>query len=150
MKFKTLAEAMRFAIAKEESSYLFYRDLAGAVADPHTKIMFEVLADTEVKHKEILELEMMKQGISIAIPPQEKEDAGGILEMDESAIQMNYLDALQLAMQKEKAAFHLYADMMSKAGTPEMKAIFFELAEEEMRHLLQFENEYNQLQPKKK
>lgn len=149
MKFKTLAEAMRFAIAKEESSHLFYRDLAGAVADPNTKTMFEVLANAEIKHKETLELEMMKQGISIAVSPPVEEE-GSILEMDESAIKMNYLDALQLAMQKEKAAFHLYADMMSKASTPEMKAIFFELAEEEMRHLLQFENEYSQLQPKKK
>ncbi len=149
MKFKTLAEAMRFAIAKEESSCLFYRDLADAVADPNTKIMFEVLADAEKKHKESLELELIKQGVSIAISPPIEEESS-ILEMDESATKMNYLDALQLAMQKEKASFHLYADMMSKAGTPEMETVFFELAEEEMRHLLQFENEYNQLQSKKK
>jgi rubrerythrin len=56
---------------------------------------------------------------------------------------MNYQDALVLAMNKEKAAFRLYMDLSERAGNEEMRELFQMLAQEESKHKLRFELEYD-------
>jgi rubrerythrin len=58
---------------------------------------------------------------------------------------MTFQDVLVLAMQKEKAAFKLYTDLAEKAETAEAKALFSALAQEEAKHKLRFEIEYDEL-----
>jgi rubrerythrin len=57
---------------------------------------------------------------------------------------MDYQDALVLAMNKEKAAFRLYMDLSEKANNEEMKQLFLSLAQEESKHKLRFELEYDE------
>jgi len=47
-------------------------------------------------------------------------------------------------MKKEKAAFRMYNDLASKAKKPELKALFLNLAQEEAKHKLRFEVEYDE------
>jgi rubrerythrin len=56
---------------------------------------------------------------------------------------MSYQDALILAMKKEKAAFRMYTKLAQQAEDPEVKALFFNLAQEESKHKLAFEIEYD-------
>lgn len=48
-------EALVIAIPKEESAYLFYRDLANSTRYGSWREMFERLADQELGHKRSLE-----------------------------------------------------------------------------------------------
>ena len=56
---------------------------------------------------------------------------------------MTYEEALIFAMKKEKKAFMLYMKLADQSETPELKRIFLSLAEEESKHKLSFELEYD-------
>ena len=58
--------------------------------------------------------------------------------------EMTYADALVLAMKKEKNAFRLYLLLSDETDDPEMKAVFMSLAQEESKHKLKFELEYDE------
>ena len=56
---------------------------------------------------------------------------------------MTYIDALIVAMKKEKAAFKLYIDLAAATQDEKIKIVFLELAQEEAKHKLRFEIEYD-------
>jgi rubrerythrin len=56
---------------------------------------------------------------------------------------MTYQKAIVLAMKKEKAAFKIYTDLAQNAPSAELKQLFEGLAQEEARHKLRFELEYD-------
>lgn len=57
---------------------------------------------------------------------------------------MDYQDALILAMQKEKASCRLYNVLAESATNEDLQNIFLSLAQEEAKHKLRFEIEYDQ------
>ena len=57
---------------------------------------------------------------------------------------MTYQDALILAMKKEKYAFKLYTNLADYAKAENLKNIFLMLAQEEAKHKLRFEIEYDE------
>ena len=57
---------------------------------------------------------------------------------------MTYQEILVLAMQREKSAFRLYQKLAAKAPNEELKNIFLSLAQEEAKHKLRFEIEYDE------
>ena len=56
---------------------------------------------------------------------------------------MNYQDALIVAMKSEKAAFKLYSDLAKAVDDAAVKDLFLGLAQEEAKHKIHFEIEYN-------
>ena len=56
---------------------------------------------------------------------------------------MDYQQALIVAMKKEKEAFRMYSDLASVAQTAGLKELLLGLAQEEARHKLRFEVEYD-------
>jgi len=152
MDFETIEDVIRFAIEKEEASAQFYHDIAERMEYPATKIIFEILGKNELQHKANLELELMKIGRTVAQQPCTilGQDDQTSVEVDQDASKMSFLDALQVAIRKERAAFVLYAGLMAQTTDPQLRQTFLELSEEEMRHLIQFENEYNSIVSGKK
>ena len=145
MKFHSLPEILKFAIAKEEASVRFYRDLASCVKKADMAAVFRIMAIQEEKHIEAIKLECLKLGYTVLESEPSDEGAEPSLELDELASEMTYLDALRLGIQKERAAFELYAELMTMTDTVEMRKMFLALAEEEMRHALQLERELETL-----
>ncbi len=144
MKFHSTHDILKFAIAKEESSVRFYRTLSAHTQKAETSAMFEVLARQEEQHIEALKLEMLKQGFTLtgSVTADEDDDERGIhVELDSRAEQMDRLQALRLGVQKERAAFKLYAELMVMTEDLDARKMFLELAEEEMRHVLKLERE---------
>lgn len=144
MKFKSVRDILRFAVAKEESSVQFYRSLSKCVKKSETAAVFEVMARQEEKHIDAVQLELLKLGYTVAdstISEDASEDSGITLEVDDTAAEMTYLDALRLGIQKERAAFKLYAELMALAEDETSRKVFLELAEEEVRHALKLERE---------
>jgi rubrerythrin len=147
MEFKSVRDLLNFAITKEQASQQFYRDLASQVKDTNTKKMFQAFSVQEEKHEEALRLEVIKQGYTL---PEEADkeaisdyDWQERLELDQEAMNMNYTDVLILAIQKERAAFQLYTQLISMAQESRFRKMLLELAEEEMRHVIQIEREYD-------
>ena len=52
-------------------------------------------------------------------------------------------EALILAMKKEKVAFKLYTDLAAAVSSADLKNTFLSLAQEEAKHKLRFEVEYD-------
>jgi len=150
MNFKTIKEVLEFAILKEEASYKLYRELAEIMKDERTKLIFEGLNKNELQHRNNLEFELIKHGHAVDDTAFEFSDTEkAYLDADDQFREMTYVDALKMAIRKERAAFRLYSELMVQTRNPEFHDLFFELAQEEMRHVIQFEDEYNNVMNRK-
>ena len=58
--------------------------------------------------------------------------------------QMSLAEILILAMKREKAAFSLYTRLASMISDPDVRKLFLALAQEEAKHKLRFEIEYDE------
>ena len=56
---------------------------------------------------------------------------------------LSYQDALIVAMKSEKAAFRLYSDLAGATDDANLREMFLSLAQEEAKHKLRFEVEYD-------
>ena len=140
--FESFIAVLDYAIEKEIEANQFYTDLAKKMKNPAIRKVFEAFAKEELGHK--AKLEAIKQGKEIQ-PAKEITDlkiADYTVDV-EPAPDMSYQDALILAMKKEKAAFRLYLDLADQVENEDQKALFLSLAQEEAKHKLRFEIEYD-------
>jgi len=143
-KFESVNELLDFAIKEEEASASFYKSLASKMDRPWMKDAFEQFSQEELGHKE--KLLKIKSG-ELKAPPQEKVldlKIGEYLVDAEMKPDMDYQDALILAMKKEKAAFRLYSDLAGVADDSNVRNVLLSLAQEEAKHKLRFEIEYDE------
>jgi len=141
--FKSVDEILDFAIGEEEASAGFYRVLAKKMDRPWMKEVFEEFAREEDGHK--AKLQKFKRG-EIPLPPQEKVldlKIGEYLVDAELNPEMDYQQALMVAMKKEKAAFRMYTALAGASADPNAKSLLQSLAQEEAKHKLRFETEYD-------
>lgn len=137
---------MEFAIAREVEANRFYLALAERVNNEEIRKVFEDLANEELEHKAKLELEVMKTGKvvtateEVTIPTHEY-----IIPDDQSLLDMDYKDMLLLGMEKEEASFRTYVSLIPSVHYQESREVLMALAEEEVKHKLRFETEYNML-----
>jgi rubrerythrin len=139
-------EILEFAIAREVEAHHFYLALAGRVDTPKMRKVFEDLAEEELEHKTRLELEIMKTGktVSAQLKPG-RPNSDYIISDDQSPLDMDYKDMLLLGMEKEEAAFRTYVNLVASVHDEQSQELLLALAEEEVRHKLRFETEYNLL-----
>lgn len=138
-------EVLEFAIAREVEAHRFFLALAGRVEDSEIRRVFEELAAEELEHKEKLELELMKAGIVVDGAPSDVPRHEHVISEDGSVLDMDYKDLLLLAMEKEDSAFRTYVDLIPKVHEPSSKETLLVLAQEEVKHKLRFEVEYDLL-----
>jgi rubrerythrin len=144
-KFQSVNELIDFAIKEEEASASFYKSLAGKMERPWMRDVFEQFSKEEEGHK--AQLLKVKSG-ELPTPPQEKVmdlKIGEYLVDAELKSDMDYQQALILAMKKEKAAFRMYSDLASVADNDALRDMLLSLAQEEAKHKLRFEVEYDEV-----
>jgi rubrerythrin len=141
--FKTVNDILDFAIQGEQEAVDFYSGLSRLAKNQEMKDIFMQFAAEEMSHKAKL-LKIKEEGVFAlhheSIPDLKIAD---YLVNAEATPEMNYQDALVVAMQKEKAAFKLYTRLAEKAPNPALKDLFLSLAQEESKHKLRFEVEYD-------
>jgi rubrerythrin len=148
-KVNSDGEILEFAIAREVEAYHFYLALAERVDNPKIRKVFEDLAGEELEHKAKLELEIMKLGKSVSTEQRPgRSSEGYILSGDASQLDMDYTDMLLLGMEKEDAAFRIYVNLVASVDDEESQELLLALAQEEVKHKLRFESEYEALQKK--
>jgi rubrerythrin len=106
--------------------------------------VFENFATEELGHK--YKLEAFKRG-DISLVPQQVQslDIADYVVDVEPQPDMDYAEALVLAMKKEKAAYRLYLDLAAVGEDEELTDMFLSLAQEEAKHKLRFEIEYDDI-----
>ena len=144
LQFESVDDILDFAIDNEEEAFRFYIDLSGKMKNPHMQKVFEDFAGEEKKHRE--KLVAVKEG-KLFVPDKEKitdlKISDYLVDVEEKP-EMNYQEALILAMKKEKKAFQLYSDLVDTTDNENTKNIFLVLAQEEARHKLRLEIEYDE------
>jgi rubrerythrin len=167
-QFNIVDDIFDFAIDNEIEAYRFYTDLAANLDNPEMnpvrdktslmpdgrqgrpvsngmKQVFLDFAAEEQKHRKLLE--DAKNGKKVKISSEKIADlkiADYVVSVKPTA-NMDYQAALVLAMRKEKAAFVLYTDLAAVSPEPEAKQLFVFLAQQEAKHKLRFELEYDQV-----
>ena len=144
-KWQSIDDILDFAIGEEQAAFEFYTRLASQAAASDIRATFESFANEEMKHK--VRLEAIKLGGTLKPakdPVMDLRIADYLVDVPASP-GLDYRTALVLAMKKEKAAFKLYSDLAASADDENVKGTFLALAQEEARHKLRFELEYDDL-----
>jgi len=142
-QWKGIEEVLDFAIGSEEEAVQFYTRLAERAEKPWMRDIFEGFAREEEGHK--AKLTAIKQGRGELPAPAKIQDLkiGDYLVDQKPDPELDYQQALILAMKKEKAAFRLYTDLAGVAPNEDLRKTFLALAQEEAKHKLRFEIEYD-------
>lgn len=144
-EFESDVEILELAISREEEANKLFLALAERVKNPEMRKVFEELAAEELEHKEKLELEIMKTGRVVTATER--------LELDNEAdtvaalrmLDMDYKDMLLMGMQKEEISFRLYVELAGRVSDRNAHDMLLALAEEEVKHKIRFEIEYENL-----
>lgn len=142
---ETFEKIISFAIEKEDEAAKFYNDLRSRARKPNAKVMFDELAAEEVKHSEFL-----KGMTEDSIPNLVLEKVTDLKISDylvESPFRpdMDYQDILIIAMKREESAVKLYNDMASKVQKAETQDLLKFMAQQEAKHKLRLETEYDSI-----
>lgn len=142
--FGSMDEVLDFAIKGEEEAHGFYMGLAQNAEQAPMRKVFEDFAQEELGHKKKL------IGIKTGTIEKSKGKMVADLRIGDYLVDiephpgMDYQEALIVAMKKEKAAFKLYSDLAAAVDNESLTALFLDLAQEEAKHKLRFEIEYDE------
>jgi rubrerythrin len=142
-KFGSVENILDFAINREEEAIKFYSGLASKTDNKQMSQVFTDFAREEQGHKQ--KLLAVKEGKRLMLAQQKIQD----LKISDYLIEVTpgpdvtYQEALIIAMKKEKAAYRLYNDLASSTDNQDLKSLFLSLAQEEAKHKLRFEIEYD-------
>ncbi len=143
-EFKTIDDILDFAIKDEIRASNLYADLAKKSKSKEMQKVFEQFSREELGHKK--KLESIKKGGKMLSSIKKVEDlkiGDYLIDINTSRDDLSYQEALIVAMKEEKAAFRLYSDLADRTDDATAKNIFLTLAQEEARHKLRFEIEYD-------
>lgn len=144
MEFDSVDSVLDFAIKNEQAASDFYTDLASKMEKPQMKKIFQGFAAEERGHKAKLEAVKKKEKAKLSQAKVLDLKIGDYLIEQKPDAAMDYQSALILAMKQEKAAFRLYSDLAASADDEETRELFLGLAQEEAKHKLRFEVEYDE------
>ncbi|GAK52518.1 rubrerythrin [Candidatus Moduliflexus flocculans] len=145
--FESLDEILDFAIAEEEAAAAFYRELAAKMERRSMREVFEGFAREEDGHKaKLLAVQHGATPFTVKQPVFDLKIADYVVDVDANPAvpDMDYQQALILAMKKEKGAFRLYTLLGEQAQEESFRTLFLGLAQEEAKHKLRFELEYDE------
>lgn len=140
----TFNAILAFAIEKELEASEFYKSISMLSKRPNTKQMFEEFAREELKHKELLE--SINENTPLDSPSQKIVD----LKISDYLVDISfkpdigYQDALIIAMKREEKSVKLYNDLAEKIIDEKAQKLLKFMAEEELKHKLRLETEYDE------
>ena len=142
-QWNSVDEVLDFAIGNEEEAMNFYNDMAGMMDSPAMRTVFEEFAREEEGHKAKLLKVKTSGGFNPSSAAIMDLKIGDYLVEITADKDTSYQDILILAMKKEKAAFKLYMDLHETVDDADLKSLMLALAQEEAKHKLRFEIEYD-------
>jgi rubrerythrin len=142
-EFESDDEILQFAIGREVSAHQFFTDLAEQMDNPTMRLLFENFAKEELRHKAMLELEVMKRGLVVpAAIDVDSLDQTDVMVAIDPELGIDYQNALILSINKEAKSFRLYVELAAIVKDKQSRETLLSLAQEEAKHELRFEIEY--------
>jgi rubrerythrin len=147
--FETIDDVIFFAIESEIQSVEFYNRLSEVAKDIEIKTLFSKLMEEEKEHIVRLQFlldhqqEIVFPSLSHCFPEED------YLPYVTPSPDVDIVEGLTIAIQKEKAAIRLYHDLAAESRKHDFNKFFLLLAAEEEKHCMKFENEYNEVIAKK-
>jgi len=140
--FKSVNEVLDFAIEKEEEARQFYLDWSKKLENKALSDQFVIFSGEENKHKE--KLQRVKSGSTFTPSAKQVTDLKIVDYLVDIAATpgMDYQEALIVAMRREKSSFKFYNDLAAMAEDESLRQTFLALAQEEAKHKLRLETEY--------
>ena len=144
---KTYIEILEIAISREVEAINLYLAMAEFFVKKDISSVLIDIANEEMKHKNDLELEIMKFGHTVEI----ERDFASVSMSDPDLAdriilpEMSYKGFLAMAIKKEDEAFRFYVDMLESIKDHQSREVVYALAQEEARHKHRFEIEYKLL-----
>jgi rubrerythrin len=146
MEFATLKNVLQCAILKEESSYEMYTRFGQMVKNASAKKLLSDLAGQELGHKRMLEE---------ALASNHMERIGGTRSLadlhlsDYMIVETVTPDSepqhvMLFAMKREQESYDAYRELLENYGGTELEPLFSRLAQEELRHKIILEREYQE------
>lgn len=142
--FETPQHIIDFAVRAEEEAVRFYSELATTAKSKAMKTVFENLAKEEEGHrKKILSIDVNTLIFSESTPISDLH-ISDYINPEVKYENLNYGEALVIAMNREKRSFMLYDKLSKMVESEELKTLFSFLAKEEGDHKYRFETEYDE------
>jgi rubrerythrin len=142
--FKSVDEILEMAIKDEQRAANLYENLAKKSRSNEMRRTFLQFSLEELGHKK--KLERIKTGGKIVVSDEKVQDlkiGDYLVEVSTSRDDLSYQEALIIAMKEEKAAFKLYSDLAARTDDEGAREVLLMLAQEEAKHKLRFEIEYD-------
>lgn len=139
-----LEDILNYAIEMEQAAVDLYTRIAEQTKSETTKKVFLGFANEERGHKTKLQnVKAGKSFISSAAAVQDLKisDYTNDIELSDNP---SYGDVLLFAMKQEKQAYRMYTDLAERTDSAELKDLFLALAQEEAKHKLRFEIEFDE------
>ncbi len=144
VQWQSADEILDFAIGNEEDAAKFYTELAEKAELASIRKTFEDFAREELGHKAKL-LGVKRSGKLSAAPKAVLDLKIGDYLVDAlPGPNLDVQQALILAMKQEQAAFRLYSDLAEATDDEELRGLLLGLAQEEAKHKLRFEVDYDE------
>jgi len=140
---RTYKEILEYAIEREQDAQRDYEAAAATMKDATMRDALLEMAAQERGHEQKLRSIDVDKFIATGAAPVPTLDLAEYVVSGEFRPGMNYQDLLAVAMQKEKAAFRLYSDLAKVTPDESARALLKALAQEEARHKLALEIEYD-------
>ena len=146
MSFNSVDEILDFAISNEEEAVVFYNELAGKMKNPEMVKIFTDFAKEEGLHKEkLLDIKKGKLFLSSGKKILDLKISDYIDTDVKITEDMSYEEALLIAMKKEQSSFKLYSALAEKTSDEGLRNTLLVIAQEEAKHKLRFEIEYDEM-----
>lgn len=142
--FQNIDEILDFAIDGEQAAVDLYTGLAAQAKNPGIQKAFEEYANEERGHKaKLQEVKAGKRFMKAGEKPVLDLKISDYTVDENPGPDADYQTVLIFAMKKEKAAFKLYTDLAGRTNDAAIQELLLGLAQEEAKHKLRFEIEYD-------
>ncbi|SRR6056297_1425648 len=143
MACRSMEDVVAFAIDREEKARDFYLQCMQRAQRKGIKEFFREMADEEARHRDLLKEQDMSG------EPEFAEPAGEDLRLSDFMVDVafrpdiNYQQALTMAMKKEEKAHAFYAAWKKRCSSEKSAGVFDFLANEELKHKRKIEEIYD-------
>ena len=141
---RSIKDVVDFAIKREEEARDFYLKCRDKIKNQSLKDFFQELADEEEKHRKLLVDRDVSQVKAFEPARVENLQLSDFMVDVHFSPDMNYQDALTLAMKKEEKAHAFYAAWQNRCDDTETGKLFAFLAGEEMKHKRKLEDVFDE------
>jgi rubrerythrin len=143
LNFESQEAAIAFAIDREQEAYDFYIDWSKRITQEAIQQVFREFAVEELRHRDLLtDVKEGKRKLEADAKVQDLKITDYLTRVKASE-DMQYQDALQLAIQREKGSIELYRRLADASSRETLISLFESLVEEETKHKVRLETIYD-------